>query len=419
MKNSFSKIALVIIAIVFAVYHIYSINKFSKVYKATTWDSLGYYMYLPSAFIYKDFKTLAYIDTIDQKYQLSGGSFYQYFKTPDGNYTGKYFCGVAILQMPYFFAGHIAAPMFGYPQDGFSLPYQHAIGIGAIFWVMIGFVFLRKVLLRFFDDKTTALVMLMLVFCSNLLQYVSVDSAQSHAYIFPLYSMILWCTIRWHESPRWYFAFLIGLICGLAVISRPTEIIIIFIPLLWNMQNKAASKLKWQLVNKYKIQIIYLVLGGVIGILPQLLYWQHTTGSLIYNVGSKWVFLNPWFRVLFGPEKGWFLYTPIAILMVLGLWKMKGMAFQKSVLVFSLLNIWIIIAWFDWRYGGSYSTRALVQSYPIMALALGSFVAYALKKKWHYYLYTIIVLLTLLNFYQMEIYNKVTGEGFSPFLKIF
>jgi len=64
------------------------------------------------------------------------------------------------------------------------------------------------------------------------------------------------------------------------------------------------------------------------------------------------IFLNPWFRVLFGPEKGWFLYTPISIMMLAGLFLIKKYPFQKSVITFCLLNIWIIIAWSDWRYWG-------------------------------------------------------------------
>jgi hypothetical protein len=77
--------------------------------------------------------------------------------------------------------------------------------------------------------------------------------------------------------------------------------------------------------------------------------------------------------VLFGWEKGWFIYTPIAIFMVIGLFMMRGKSFRRAVLTFCLLNIWIIIAWSDWRYGASYSTRALTQSYPVFALALAAF----------------------------------------------
>ena len=227
-----------------------------------------------------------------------------------------------------------------------------------------------------------------------------------------LYAVVLWLTILWHDRPRLGLAFAIGLLCGLAVISRPTELIIVFIPLLW----AAAAAGHWAFVKKHQYHIWLCCLGGLLGMAPQLAYWQYTTGHLIHDVGSKWYFLNPWFRVLVGKEKGWFLYTPVSIMMVAGLRMMKEYPFRKAVLTFCLLNIWIVISWSDWRYGGSYSTRALVQSYPVLALPLACVVQYFFRQGKSYLLYTLLLLLTLLNFYQLRIYNSGVAESFSPFL---
>ncbi|MBL7712107.1 MAG: hypothetical protein JNL13_06575, partial [Chitinophagaceae bacterium] len=134
---------------------------------------------------------------------------------------------------------------------------------------------------------------------------------------------------------------------------------------------------------------------------------------------SKWYFLNPWFRVLVGPEKGWFLYTPVAILMVWGFLFMKGYPFRTAVLTFCLLNIWIIISWSDWRYGGSYAARALVQSYPVFALSLACFVQKVLATKRTALLAIVTVLFVALNVYQLQLYNAGKAESFSPFLRFF
>ena len=170
------------------------------------------------------------------------------------------------------------------------------------------------------------------------------------------------------------------------------------------------------MVWAHKTHILAAILGGIVGILPQLLYWKYTTGSFIYDVGSKWFFLNPWFRVLFGAEKGWFVYTPVAILMVAGFVRMTGRPFRKAVLVFCLLNIWIIISWSDWKYGASYSTRALTHSYPVFALALACTVEAAFRIKKGLYLIILTLLLIVLNLYQLRIYNRGKLENFSPLL---
>jgi hypothetical protein len=142
--------------------------------------------------------------------------------------------------------------------------------------------------------------------------------------------------------------------------------------------------------------------------MPQLIYWQYVTGFFIYDVGSAWRFLTPFFRVLFGFEKGWFIYTPVTIFFVIGLFFIKSYPFKKSLLWFCLLNIWIIISWSDWKYGGSYTTRALMQSYPVFALALGAF----LQRYWlgsNRIIFAIIsAYLIGVNLFQLQQYNTTT-----------
>jgi hypothetical protein len=86
------------------------------------------------------------------------------------------------------------------------------------------------VLKRYYCDAVVALTLLMLVLATNAIQYISVDNAQSHGYLFALYSLVLWATIKWHEAPRIRHAVLIGAIIGLAAVARPTEAIMLFIP---------------------------------------------------------------------------------------------------------------------------------------------------------------------------------------------
>ena len=419
MKNTFSlsHVAVLIVVVAFiALRGMYWTNNKVNGYNATSWDAFGYYMYLPSVFIYEDAKEVNWVSQIDSTYHVTGGTFYQAIALESGTYTNKYLGGVAILELPFFAAGHLVAGWVDAPQDGFSWPYQYAILFGAIFWAALGFIVLRKVLRRYFNEQITAWTILFIGLTSNLIQYVSIDGAMSHAFIFPLYALLLWWTIRWHEQAHWKYAFLIGATIGLATISRPTELIMIFIPILWNTTVKEERKAKWKLVGQHKWQLAVCIIGGIMALLPQLIYWKYTTGSWMYNVGSKWFFLNPWFRVLFGPEKGWFVYTPIAILMVAGFFFMKGRAFKRSVLTFCLLNIWIIISWSDWKYGASYSTRALTHSYPVFALALATVFARIETKKWKWVLPVLLVLLTVLNFYQLSIYNQGILENFSPIL---
>ena len=53
--------------------------------------------------------------------------------------------GSAILYLPFFFLGHYSAYQFGFPMDGFSLPYQYSLVVGGIFYTIIGLIFFRKI----------------------------------------------------------------------------------------------------------------------------------------------------------------------------------------------------------------------------------------------------------------------------------
>lgn len=385
---------------------IYSPIHHQTEFKVTTWDALGYYLYLPAHYIYHDEQKLAWFDSIDHRYQLSGGQFYQANKVKNGNYVFKYLKGVSHLQLPFFLVAHYYAEHSQYPPDGFSLPYQIAIALGSICYCLFSLFLLRKLLLYYYDDWAVAIALILLILASNAIQYISVDSAQSHPYLFPLYVVLLYATIEWHRKPSLIFAALIGLVIGTAVISRPTEGIMIFIPLLWQVQTWSDVKVKLKTLYALYVHVLIVLGALVLAILPQLLYWKRNAGSWIYDVGSKWDFLNPHFRVLFGWEKGWFIYTPVTLLFVMGFFFIRKKEFYKAILTACLLNLFIIISWHIWRYGASYSCRALMQSYPLFAFPLTALVQFVWTSKWKWLFVVLGLYLVGVNLFQIKQYNE-------------
>lgn len=372
--------------------------------RITTWDAFGYYLYLPGTFIYNDLDKLQWLDKIDSVYHVTGGNRVQLQKLENGNYVGKYFVGVSILQLPYFLVGHLIASNSMYKPDGFSAPYQWSLSLGMLFFCLLSFFILRNVLLRYFADMDVAISLLLLTLASNAIQYLALENAMSHAPLFAIYVFVLYTTVKWHEKPRVIWAALTGYLIGIASICRPTDAIIVLIPILWNTHNKASSSEKWALVKSYQ-KHAYIAMGfGLLGILPQLIYWQHVTGFFIYDVGSAWDFLTPHFRVLFGWEKGWFIYTPVTILFMAGLFFIGKFPFRKAVIAFCLINIYIVISWRDWKYGGGYSTRALVQSYPIFALGLTALITEIRRRKWTIPLLVLSVYFIYVNLFQVYQY---------------
>lgn len=407
MRKLYSLIACFIICAVVLQHRMAHIGpKPGQPLRVTDWDNLGYYMYLPGIFIYDDIKELKWIPAIDAKYGMVGSNFYQAEKCENGNYADKYLGGIAIFETPFFFAAHWYAKHYNYPADGFSPPYQYAVAFAAIFYALLGLFLLRRFLLKYYSDTVVAFSLSLLCLATNFLQYVAIDGGMSHAYIFLLYVLILVATKKWHDTPLLTRAAIIGYIIGWAMICRPTEVVMLFIPLMWNTHNKEAARAKWTIVRENKSHILFAIVFGFVGILPQLVYWKYVTGSWIYDVGSAWDFLTPHFNVLWGWEKGWFIYTPVTILFIIGMFFIKKQEWRKSVLWFCLLNIYIIISWRDWHYGASYSTRALMQSYPVFALPFTAMVDKINTAKWRWLFYVVGIYLIAVNIFQHEQYSK-------------
>jgi hypothetical protein len=323
--------------------------------KVTTWDAFCYYEYLPAVFLYDSLAQQPWVEAVDARYAVLGGELYQLIDLGDGRRVNKCLYGVALLELPFFILGHAIARATGAPTDGFSAPYQWFIALAPLVYCILALLVLRRVLLRWYSDTAVAIALVLLVLASNAIQYISVDGAQTHGFLFALYCLQLWSTARWHEMPKRRYALLCGALIGLATVTRPTELIMLFIPLLWQGRGSVGDKLRG-----YPRHVALAMMAAAVFIFPQLLYWKVVTGSWVYELGSKWDFLSPHFRVLLGWEKGWFIYTPVTIAFIAGLFFVREKPWARSVLVFTLLNLWIITAWHDWRYGGSYSARALV-----------------------------------------------------------
>jgi hypothetical protein len=92
----------------------------------------------------------------------------------------QYSCGLALQYLPYFLIAHTIAKPLGYPNDGFSVPYQLAITLGALITACIGLWYTRKSLLNYFSESTTSFSLLFIVFATNYLNFSTIDVGMTH-----------------------------------------------------------------------------------------------------------------------------------------------------------------------------------------------------------------------------------------------
>ncbi len=372
------------------------------------WDVLAYYIYLPSTFIYGDpgMVDQSVIAHIFQTYNPSG-TFYQAFQLPNGNWSSMYTLGFAVLYAPFFFIAHIWAMLSNYPADGFSFPYQFSIANGVMIYIVIGIFLIRKVLLRLFSDGITMMVMLLILLGTNFFHESIADECGPHAIMFACFALILYLNILWHEKPGGMIAFWLGLVLGLSILARGSGIIILVIIILWNVYNSKTFLDKLQLIGSNWRQLLAGLAGLSIFPLVQIIFWKKITGEFLFNTyqvtpGFDW--LEPHIvKVLFSYKKGWLLYTPMVAFPVIGLFFIKK--YNKNIflpmIIFFLVNFYIISSYGTWWQGTGYGSRYFVESYAVLAIPFGYLITWIRQNR----LLTIVFIVLSMFFLSLNLFQ--------------
>lgn len=374
-------------------------------------DAAGYYVYLPSLFIYKDPLKCKFYYQLDSTYNFADGVYYygvHYYPTKQ-NFYFKYNYGVAVFEAPLFLAAHALTKATAlYPTDGYSAFYQLGVALSAVIFTFLALLLLRKFLLAYFNDTVTAITLLIIALGTNLFGQVITQPGLSHTYLFFLYAAILYTTQQLHKTylPKWYM--LLGLSIGMCIVTRPTDVLIVLFPLLWAGSNSIVSHLK----KNFSKVVIALVISSLF-VAVQMLYWKISTGHwYLHTYKYEYFDFGNWQIVngLFSYRKGWFVYTPLALLGFIGvvfLWNNKQLRFYLfPYLLYYAATLYITFCWWQWYYGGSFGCRVMVQSYALMSLPIGALVQkiLGLKKIWAVLLFVVIAVLAAFNIFQTAQY---------------
>ena len=346
-----------------------------------SWDIYGYYLYLSQGLIEHDL-AIENFDSIQHTMDTyhNTGTFYQAGSSENGGWVNKYSMGMAIFYLPTFIIGYLAAWIGGYPLDGFSLPFQNALVLNSLLYMLIGLYFFRKILLRYFTDKQTAAVLLFTILGTNYYQIHLSSHGMPHVYMFTCYALLIYYTPKWYKTPSYKGSIIIGGLVGLMALARPTELVAALIPLLYGIKSFSdiRDRIKLFFGSSFKYVATAIVLCAFIGFW-QLLYWKIYAGEWIYNSynnpGEGLDLHRPnLINYLFSYRKGWLLYTPIMLLAIFGfssLYRRKREWFWPA-LITSCVYIYVASSWSTWWYATSFSQRSMIHIYPLLALPLGA-----------------------------------------------
>lgn len=371
-------------------------------------DGPSYYTYLPAVFIYHDL-TLNFIDKTPAFYKDK----IWYYKIENGNKLIKHPPGLSLTLSPFFLMGHMSAGLSGREQDGYSLSYQNAITIGVWIYVLLGLLFLRKTLLFFFTEKTTALTLITIVTGTNLLWYSTFEGFMPHAVSFSLLCICIYNFFSWLKNENKKHLIVFACCFGLTVLIRPLGITTIIYFILIAIGNKGGLKPFFQFLAKHLRILIVAVLLCLTILSLQFIYWKYITGKWMYDVyiGEHFIFDSPQILpFLFSFRKGIFIYTPVLFFSMIGLlvFYKKNRPVFYSTLTLLLLTIYLLSSWWAWSYGISWGIRPMIDYYSFLSLPLAAGFNYVFSKKKFIAVlsYTLVFLFISLNLFQTWQYKN-------------
>ena len=358
----------------FMLLRMFNDHRYSDPSRVIAWDVVSYYSYLPAAFIEHDL-TLSFTEGEHT------GTYWPETLT-DGRKVIKTSMGLSFMYCPFFLVAHVAALLFDYPADGFSVPYAFALMLAGLVYCILGMLLLRRLLLRHFPEWVTALTLLIIGLCTNLYWYSVYEAPMSHAFSFCLFALFALLTEKWCERPTIWRSVAIGLTLGLISLVRPSNALVVVYFLLCGTHTVRTLRVA-PVIGHYCLVAVAAAFVWV----PQMAYWHLNTGHwLFYSYGGseRFFFTDPKIgEGLFSFRKGWLVYTPVMLFSLTGLvplWCRHRTHFW-AIAVFLVLNLYVVFSWWCWWYGGSCGMRALIESYALLAIPLAAWIEWVADRK--------------------------------------
>ncbi|MDP2237119.1 MAG: hypothetical protein Q8J88_11865 [Bacteroidales bacterium] len=348
-------------------------------------DGSGYYAYLPAVFIHgtTDFTPVFEMEKSRRGLDYMG----HYFHQVGEKKINKYYLGTALLMLPFFLLAWLYSFITGMPPDGYNILFQYSIALGASIYAAIGLLATKKLIELFDVGKAISLISVILVlFGTNLFYYTFLHPSHSHVYSFAAISVFLLFARRYFLYEKINDFRLAMLFFGLVILIRPTNAIaLLSLPFLSGSFAVFTESLKKLFKTPKQLMLGLLLFFGVFSI--QLIFNFIQTGNLLL-----WSYRNEGFHFndpailsfLFSYRKGFFVYTPLMLLIVPGM----ILFFQRSkfsfytYFSFILILIYMLSSWWNWFFGDSFGMRAMVDFYPLLAIPLALIIKQFSASRW-------------------------------------
>lgn len=379
LKNKFIVIATICITAI-------CFFKDGRNYNTFYGDALGYYVYLPSIFIYHNLDNPGNVPAEN----IDGGIAWHFDqmksqKTIKGYVLDQYTYGVALMESPFFFAAHLYSKMTRQKATGYSIVYSDFLKAGALLYATLGMLLVYAILRNYYTRWISLFTTLILFLCTNLFWFTVYQVGMSHVPLFFLYALTIFLTIRLYKRPAVLSFITLGLVTGLITLMRPSDILCLLIPLLYGVRDKQTLSERIVFFRTNLRNLLLFAIVFVIPAIPQFFYWKAATGSyLYYSYGQQsFNWLHPHIiEGLFHYNNGWLPYSPVMIFSLIGICFYKKIRdWAWCIWIILPVYIYVIYSWYCFNYINGLGSRPMIHMYPLLALPLAAFVEFMSRQR--------------------------------------
>lgn len=292
-----------------------------------------------------------------------------------------YGVGSSLLWAPWVLTVHVAlhaAQAAGAEVDanGFSRPYEWAVGLGSCFYASLGLWLAFRFASQGYGRRAAFWSLLVVWLASPLVFYMYLHPSMSHSNSFFLAALLAFTYARGDSRLRWLG---LGFIAGLLVATRFQDAALlggIAAAELWRIRDLAEKgnllKLTWSRATRYAL----FLAAAAVAFAPQLLAWHILQGSAwsgprAYMMQGE---MRPWApihatEVLFSSRHGFLFWHPLLITGVAGLFvARRNRRLALLCLCAFVFQWWAISSWSIWWAGASFGHRMFISALPFLAL---------------------------------------------------
>ena len=274
----------------------------------------------------------------------------------------KYTYGTALFQLPFYCAAKIIDKDTSYE---YTKTDDLLICFGASLYLALAMILLYKLLGKFSSNTISKTVSVLLIYlATNLFHYSAIELMMSHLYSFLSITVFVYYKLHHLEKKDNNYFLLSLLFLFLIIAIRPFNAIIVFPIICFQLYKLKSFK--------------FIFLSGstiVLSFCIQLLLWRLQCGVWTFSSydGEGFYWSNPQiFNVLFSFRKGLFLYSPILLIAIAGLfikWK-SHKDLKITLILLCLIFTYVISCWWHWPYGDSFGHRAFIDLFSVAAIGL-------------------------------------------------